>query len=135
MSALEEPNNSLTRLGWVTEGLYQNRGDVGGPVGEADRRDSGGIPAHGERQSGASTNWVSATAMQEASGTFRQWSSHLKYIFDQPNPIVAKVVILTSYETFATRTFDIEIHKTKTGNKERKRYHGRLVVQPSIALL
>ncbi|KAL8834745.1 MAG: hypothetical protein Q9170_003622 [Blastenia crenularia] len=53
-------------------------------------------------------NWVSSTAMREAPDTLRNWPSHLKYIFDKTDPRSSKVVILTPYDSHATRTIALD---------------------------
>lgn len=62
-------------------------------------------------------NRVLATAMRETPKELQHWPKHLQYVFDRSNPRSAKTVILSSYETFASRT--LEIHPNPPDSKRK----------------
>lgn len=66
-------------------------------------------------------NWISGTAIKDAPEKLDQWSTHLRYIWNQSNPAAANVVILTLYETFAVQTLVTKLQQIST-NRIRKVY-------------
>jgi SNF2 family DNA or RNA helicase len=84
------------------------------------------IIAYGERATASrlSSNWVSATAMREAPHKLTNWPAHLRYVFDKSNKAASNVVILTSYDTWASRTLQTKRSITK-GGRQKKTFESR----------
>ena len=77
------------------------------------------LQAYGEKVHSTS-NWISAHAMKYAPQDITLWPAHLRYIFDHTDPRASQVVILSSYDTFATRTVQVVKKKNADGTRTRK---------------
>ena len=54
------------------------------------------------------SNWVSTTAMRVAPAQLDKWPVHLRYIFDVKDARASKTVILSPYDSHASRTMQVE---------------------------
>ncbi|OBT75776.1 hypothetical protein VF21_05558 [Pseudogymnoascus sp. 05NY08] len=52
--------------------------------------------------------WISATGMRDAPHKLNHWPADYKYVWDRKDPRAANTVIISSPETWATRTLDEE---------------------------
>lgn len=84
------------------------------------------IVGHGERPQSSNSRrwWISATAMREAPANLKHWPKHLQYVFNQSDPRAASVVVLSSYETFASRTIVVHREQFKSG-RIKKNYESK----------
>jgi SNF2 family DNA or RNA helicase len=59
--------------------------------------------------------------MTQAPEKLSHWPKNLCYVFDTSNPQSAKTILLSTYDTFASRTLNTVFEK-REGKKDRKRY-------------
>ena len=70
------------------------------------------IIVHGNKLRGEGANWVSAKAIRNAPTNLEHWPKHLQYTFNKASSYAAKMIVLTSYKTFASWTLSIQYRKT-----------------------
>jgi hypothetical protein len=80
------------------------------------------IVAHGEKPEPKYAElWVSSTAMKQAPKNRKHWPDKFNYIFDPNDSKASKTVMLSTYDTFASRTIITTMEK-RDKKKDRKRY-------------
>lgn len=81
------------------------------------------IVAHGGKPTSLkyANAWVSGKAMEMAPTNLSKWPRALRYVFDKTDPRASRTVILSSYETFASRTLTTILEQIP-GRKDKTIY-------------
>lgn len=84
------------------------------------------IVAHGEKSIDpkVANTWVSAAAMKKAPSNLTLWPRHLQYIFDKTDRNAAATVVISTYETFASRTIE-QSEVARPGKKPKVQYNSK----------
>ena len=68
-------------------------------------------------------HWISGSAMREAPATLNDWPQHLQYISDPTDDRASKAVLLTTYDTLARRTTEVQwVRKDDEHRRTLSRY-------------